>query len=44
MRFDVIGDIHGEFDKLTSLLDVLGYSESAGIRRHPERTLYLSVI
>jgi hypothetical protein len=38
MRFDVIGDIHGEFDKLTSLLGVLGYSESAGIRRHPQRT------
>jgi len=38
MRFDVIGDIHGEFDKLTSLLGVLGYSESGGIRRHPERT------
>jgi len=38
MRFDVIGDIHGEFDKLASLLGVLGYSESGGIRRHPERT------
>lgn len=38
MRFDVIGDIHGEFDKLTALLDLLGYRESAGIRRHPERT------
>jgi len=38
MRFDVIGDIHGEFDKLTSLLGVLGYAESGGIRRHPERT------
>src|ERR1700730_10864557 len=38
MRFDVIGDIHGEFDKLTSLLGVLGYSETAGVWRHPERT------
>ena len=38
MRFDVIGDIHGEFDKLTSLLGVLGYSETAGVWRHPQRT------
>jgi hypothetical protein len=38
MHFDVIGDIHGEFDKLTSLLGLLGYVESGGIRRHPRRT------
>ncbi len=38
MRFDVIGDVHGEFGKLTSLLSLLGYTESGGVRRHPQRT------
>jgi hypothetical protein len=38
MALDVIGDIHGEFDKLVSLLAVLGYSESRGVWRHPDRT------
>ncbi|HLZ96873.1 MAG TPA: metallophosphoesterase [Steroidobacteraceae bacterium] len=38
MRFDVIGDIHGEFDKLASLLAVLGYSKFGAILRHPQRT------
>jgi hypothetical protein len=38
MRFDIIGDIHGEFDKLISLLGVLGYSESGGLWRHSGRT------
>jgi hypothetical protein len=28
MKFDVIGDVHGEFDKLVELLSHLGYSES----------------
>jgi len=36
--FDVIGDVHGQFDKLVSLLSHLGYSESSGIWRHPRRT------
>ena len=36
--FDVIGDIHGQFDKLVALLLQLGYSESAGTWRHPDRT------
>jgi Calcineurin-like phosphoesterase len=35
--FDVIGDIHGQFDKLVALLLHLGYSESAGTLRHPSR-------
>jgi hypothetical protein len=38
MKFDIIGDIHGEYDKLVSLLAVLGYSESCGRWRHPGRT------
>ena len=35
---DVIGDIHGQYDKVVALLDHLGYSESNGIWRHPGRT------
>jgi hypothetical protein len=36
--FDVIGDLHGEYDKLVSLLTHMGYSEASGAWRHPERT------
>jgi hypothetical protein len=36
--FDVIGDIHGEADKLSGRLTKLGYSALQGIWRHPERT------
>jgi hypothetical protein len=35
--YDVIGDIHGEADKLLALLSTLGYSEVKGAWRHPER-------
>jgi hypothetical protein len=35
---DVIGDIHGQHDKLVALFLRLGYSESKGIWRHPGRT------
>lgn len=38
MKLDVIGDVHGQYDKLTSLLRHLGYGESAGAWRHPGRT------
>jgi hypothetical protein len=38
MNFDVIGDVHGEFDKLVQLLSHLGYSESDGAWAHPSRT------
>src|ERR1700737_4476325 len=38
MKHDVIGDIHGQYDKLVSLLEHLGYSESTGAWRHPLRT------
>jgi Calcineurin-like phosphoesterase len=37
-NFDIIGDIHGQFDKLVALLTHLGYRESGGIWRHPDRT------
>jgi hypothetical protein len=35
---DVIGDIHGQFDKLVNLLSRLGYAPSRGIWRHRSRT------
>lgn len=38
MAYDIIGDIHGEADKLRDLLAHLGYRETAGAFRHPERT------
>lgn len=38
MPHDVIGDIHGECDKLTALLSRMGYAESGGLWRHPSRT------
>ena len=37
-KFDVIGDVHGEFEKLVALLEHLGYRQRAGMLRHPERT------
>ena len=36
--YDVIGDVHGQLDKLIGLLERLGYAESAGTWRHPTRT------
>ncbi|MDP9007236.1 MAG: metallophosphoesterase [Pseudomonadota bacterium] len=38
MKFDVIGDVHGQFDKLAGLLKHLGYRETSGAWRHPDRT------
>lgn len=37
MAYDVIGDIHGRADELTSLLEKLGYRKTNGAFRHPER-------
>jgi Calcineurin-like phosphoesterase len=37
VNFDVIGDIHGEYNKLVALLMHLGYAESSGAWRHPSR-------
>ena len=36
-RYDVIGDLHGQYDKLVSLLLHLGYSEQDGKWSHPDR-------
>ncbi len=38
MGYDIIGDVHGQADKLISLLKKLGYRETNGAWRHPERS------
>lgn len=38
MNYDVIGDIHGQADKLEALLRHLGYRRRGGAYRHPDRT------
>ncbi len=38
MSYDVIGDVHGNVDKLAGLLRKLGYSCQNGIWGHPTRT------
>lgn len=35
---DIIGDVHGHASKLEERLRGLGYEETAGVYRHPERT------
>jgi hypothetical protein len=35
--FDVVGDVHGQFDKLVELPVHLGYRNTAGTWRHPDR-------
>ena len=38
MAYDIIGDIHGQEDKLEALLlRTLGYRDTAGAWRHPTR-------
>ncbi len=37
-RYDVIGDVHGQADKLIGLLRALGYEDRDRAWRHPERT------
>lgn len=36
-QVDIIGDVHGEADKLTTLLEALGYEEQNGVWQHPDR-------
>ena len=38
MNYDIIGDIHGHASALRALLTKLGYSETQGAYRHPDRT------
>ncbi|MBO5491081.1 MAG: metallophosphoesterase [Desulfovibrio sp.] len=35
--YDIIGDIHGHLELLTSLLEKLGYRRNSGVWRHPEK-------
>lgn len=35
--YDIIGDIHGHADALERMLAALGYAETAGVYRHPDR-------
>lgn len=35
---DIIGDVHGQFDKLVGLLSSMGYRETGGAWRHPARS------
>ena len=37
MHYDIIGDIHGEYDTLVSLLTELSYEEKAGVWQHTDR-------
>jgi hypothetical protein len=37
MNVDIIGDIHGQYEKLVGLLAHLGYRDIAGAWRHPDR-------
>ena len=38
MNLDVIGDVHGQYDKLVELLQHLGYRDTQGVWRHSDRT------
>jgi len=35
-EYDIIGDIHGQGDKLIQLLEKIGYTEKEGVYQHPE--------
>ncbi len=37
MYFDIIGDIHGQYEKLVTLLEYMGYRKVDGVWRHPDR-------
>ena len=38
MAYDIVGDVHGQADKLEGLLAQLGYQVRDGAYRHPSRT------
>jgi hypothetical protein len=38
MNYDIIGDVHGQHDRLVDLLKTLGYHETMRAWRHPDRT------
>lgn len=38
MGYDIVGDVHGQADKLEMLLKSMGYQHQGGAYRHPSRT------
>lgn len=38
MSYDIIGDVHGQADKLEALLQAMGYRLKSGAYHHPSRT------
>jgi hypothetical protein len=38
VNFDIIGDVHGQFDQLVALLSHLGYRDNGGAWHHPARS------
>ena len=39
MSIDIIGDVHGQYDKLVGLLSHMGYRETGGAWRHSSRSV-----
>lgn len=39
MAYGIIGDIHGHSTKLEALLGKMGYRQTGGTWRHPDRTV-----
>ena len=37
MEYDIVGDVHGQADKLEALLLAMGYRQHAGAYWHPTR-------
>ena len=37
MGYDIIGDVHGQADKLEALLKAMGYRQREGAYEHPDR-------
>jgi hypothetical protein len=37
MEYDIVGDVHGQAEKLEALLQTMGYRNTAGAYRHPNR-------
>jgi len=38
LKFDIIGDVHGQYEKLVGLLQHLGYESHQGSWKHLNRT------
>ena len=38
LKFDIVGDVHGQYEKLVGLLQHLGYQPDHGTWKHPNRS------